>query len=208
MEQIKKGEFIASIVSDFEKLGVNINAEDLSRRAISAPDNFARAYLWAKVQQFQEITGKKLFSEDAATPLKYLGSCMAIGEIDNFFSENGSEKISEIQNQYEKLETMKTSKTRVDIKNIRGSFLKKYADYCGLTVDGLENRKVKQCFLTEIPGDWKTAIFSAEDDLCKVLERQGLTLRISKGGSYIGWIDDETLVSELADVFADSVYKK
>lgn len=206
MEQIKKGEFIASIVSDFEKLGININAEDLSRRAISAPDNFARAYLWAKVQQFQERTGKKLFSEDAATPLKYLGSCMAIGKIDEFFSETGCEEIEELQ--HKGIDAIKTSKTRVDTKNIRGSFLKKYADYCGLTVDGLENRKVKQCFLTEIPGDWKTAIFSAEDDLCKVLERQGLTLRISKDGSYIGWIDDETLVSELADVFANSVYKK
>lgn len=204
MEQVKKGDFIASIISDFKTLGVNISAEDLSRRAISTPDNFARAYLWAKVQQFQEITGKQLFSKEAGTPLKYLGHCMAIGKIDAFFSEEGCDEIEELQHNFE----IKTSKTRVDIKNIRGSFLKKYADYCGFTPESIELRKVKQCFLAEIPGDWKTPIFSAEDDLNRALEKQKLTLRISKDGSYIGWIEDETTVSELANVFANSVYKK
>lgn len=202
MEQIKKGDFIASIVSDFEKLGVTVNPQDLARRAISAPDNFARSYLWKKVEDFQKKSGKKLFSEDDATPLKYLGSCMSIGEIDSFFSE-GSDKISELQSLYEKM--VSTTRTRVNIDDIRGSFLKKYAGYCGLTLEGIENRKVKHCWLIQIPGDWKTPIFSAEDDINKSLEKQGLILRISKNGSYIGWIDDETTVGELADVFEDSV---
>ena len=205
----KKGEFIASIVADFASLGINVKGEDIARRAIGSPDNFSRPYLWKKVEEFQKKTGKILFSKDTATPLKYLGHCMSIKRLDDFFSGDCPEIQALLEEQAVK-ET-KTSKTPVNIKNIRESFLKKYADYCGLQANKeLEEKPVRTCYLKgfEDTKDWKTPIFAVEDDINHVLKKKGLILEVQKDGSYLGWITDETTVGELADVFQVSVYQK
>ena len=209
-KNVQKGDFINFIQKSLKKAGFQIPTEDIARRSIGSPDDLMRPFLIDAVKKFQEKSDKdSLLSKDSKKPLKWLPNTVTIGMIDQYFA--GS--CPEIEKYQKALKPKKLPGFDIDIntadiqkiKDLRPELLRRYADNCGLRTAGLEERKVKQCFSASLPC-WDQPIFDLEDDVNNQL-CSGVFFALSKDGQYINWINDETTVGELMDVFIDCLIK-
>ncbi len=201
----QKGDFINFIQKSLKKAGFQISAEDIARRSIGSPDDLMRPFLIDAVKKFQEKSDKSSLLSKDKKPLKWLPNAVTIGMIDQYFAEG----CPEIEKHQASLRPKRLPDVDIDInsvdikkiKDLRPYLLKRYAANCGLRTAGLEERKVKQCFSTSFPC-WDQPIFDLEDEINEHL-CSGVFFALSKDGQYINWINDETTVGELMDVFID-----
>lgn len=209
---VKKGDFIKFIQKSLKKSGIEMSAEDISRRSIGCPEDLLRPFLIHAVSKFQEHSDKdSLLSKDIRRPLKWLPNNISIGMIDAYFSDG----CPEIEKYQEMLKPKKLPEVDFDferdgqniekIQALRPFLLRRYAVNCGLRSTGLEERKVKQCFSTYC-SSWDQPIFDLEDEINAAL-CTGVFFALEKDGQYISWITDETTVGELMDVFTECLIR-
>ncbi len=195
---MKKMEVLKFLAEELSTPKTHLCLKNIADQTIGKPEDFSRAALIAAVRELQEKTGKTLLA-NSATPMKYLGENVTLGDIAEFFSIRGSERISAIRAKIfrapEKSKEDVIEEFRLKAACVYARILDKPVD------DDLPYRKVQECLpeaedFSWQKDDWDLPVFWMEDEL---------------GVSFphpFSWFTPKTTVAELIDAFCEGYAKK
>ena len=159
---MKKLEFLQRIATELSACGMGSDLEVIEQQPIGHPRDVTRPVLLEVIHEAEDLSGKRLFSPQFITPLKYFRTDLTIGEIAEYFDQ-GNRRVEEV---FEKADRLGTDGEEIKVFNLRGHLAKNYCKYAGKKSENFKYELVKDCSLALWPDlkDWVSPLVYLEDE--------------------------------------------